>query len=84
MEKIVRIQLAGDLEARPIAMLVQVASRYDSSVYLSAKGKRVNAKSIMGMMSLTLKTGDEVTIEAEGRDEEAAIADLEKYLSGEQ
>nr|MCR5502101.1 HPr family phosphocarrier protein [Lachnospiraceae bacterium] len=44
MEKIVRIQLAGDLEARPIAMLVQVASRFDSSVYLQAKGKRVNAK----------------------------------------
>nr|MCR5503446.1 HPr family phosphocarrier protein [Lachnospiraceae bacterium] len=39
---------------------------------------------IMGMMSLTLKSGDEVTIEAEGRDEEAAIADLEAYLSGEQ
>ena len=50
--KAVRIQLDGGLEARPVAMLVQVASQHDSTVYLETEGKRVNAKSIMGMMSL--------------------------------
>jgi catabolite repression HPr-like protein len=65
-------------------MLVQTASRFDSSVYLSIGGKRVNAKSIMGMMSLTLKTDDEVEVEAEGPDEEEAVKAIEAYLSGEQ
>ena len=50
--KAVRIQLNGGLEARPVAMLVQVASQHDSTVYLESEGKKVNAKSIMGMMSL--------------------------------
>ena len=50
--KAVRIQLSSGLEARPVAMLVQVASQHDSSVYLESEGRRVNAKSIMGMMSL--------------------------------
>ena len=84
MKKKVRIALAGNLEARPIAMLVQTASRFDSSVYLSIDGKRVNAKSIMGMMSLTLKAGDEVEVEAEGPDEAEAVSEIEAYLSGEQ
>ena len=48
--KAVRIQLNGGLEARPVAMLVQVASQHDSTVYLESEGKKVNAKSIMGMM----------------------------------
>ena len=47
--KAVRIQLDGGLEARPVAMLVQVASQHDSTVYLETEGKRVNAKSIMGI-----------------------------------
>ncbi len=81
MEKLVKIQLTGDLEARPIAMLVQIASQYDSTVYLETSGKKVNAKSIMGMMSLKLKTGDEVNVIAEGSDEENAVEGMETYLS---
>ena len=65
MEKLVKIQLDGDLEARPLAMLVQIASQFDSSVYLESEGKKVNAKSIMGMMSLTLKKGDDVLVKVE-------------------
>ena len=57
MEKSIKIQLTGGLEARPVAMLVQVASQYESSVYIEAEGKKVNAKSIMGMMSLALEIG---------------------------
>lgn len=81
MEKSIKIQLTGGLEARPIAMLVQVASQYDSSVYLETEGKKVNAKSIMGMMSLALGEGAEVKIVTDGPDEEQAMAGMESYLS---
>ena len=81
MEKFVKIQLSGGLEARPIAMLVQVASQYESSVYLETEGKKVNAKSIMGMMTLGLYAGETVTVSANGEDEEEAMANIEKFLS---
>lgn len=76
------IQSPSGLEARSIAVLVQLASQFDSKVYLEAGGKRVNAKSIMGMMSIGLDTGESVTIEADGEDEEAAIARISEFLSG--
>lgn len=53
-KKIITVELADGLEARPAAMLVQVASQYDSRIYLESGSKRVNAKSIMGMMTLGL------------------------------
>ena len=82
LEKSIKIQLTGGLEARPVAMLVQVASQYESSVYIEAEGKKVNAKSIMGMMSLALGTGESVKVIANGNDEQAAIDSIEEYLSG--
>ena len=78
--KAVRIQLNGGLEARPVAMLVQVASQHDSTVYLESEGKKVNAKSIMGMMSLGLDSGEMVNVIADGPDEEVAVEDIAKYL----
>lgn len=80
--KKVKIQLENGLDARPVAMLVQVASKFDSRIYLLSDGKKVNAKSIMGMMSLGLDNGEEVTVSADGNDEEAAVAEIEKFLSG--
>lgn len=68
------------LEARPIAMLVQRASQFSSSVYLEVGNKKINAKSIMGMMSLNVSGGDEITIITEGADEEAAANEIEAYL----
>ncbi len=82
IEKSITIRLSGGLEARPIAMLVQVASQHESSVYIEAEGKKVNAKSIMGMMSLALGTGESVNVTVSGSDEEEAMADIEEYLSG--
>lgn len=79
--KEITIGLASGLEARPAAMLVQVASQYDSSIYLENGGKSVNAKSIMGMMTLQLQEGEEVLVKADGTDEEKAIEGIEKYLS---
>ena len=82
MEKVIEVKMTKDLDARPIAMLVQVASRHESSIYLMAEGKKVNAKSIMGMMSLVLDNGEKVTVVAEGKDEEAAVESIVNYLSG--
>lgn len=80
MEKSMKLQLTGQMEARPIAMLVQVASQYDSTVYLETEGKKVNAKSIMGMMSLAASMGSEIRIITDGADEEQAMAGMEEYL----
>ena len=77
----ITIQIPSGLEARPVALLVQVASQYESQIHVEVEGKRVNAKSIMGMMTLGLESGEKVTVEADGVDEEAAMNDIEKYLS---
>ena len=61
LKKCVRVELPSGLEARPAAMLVQTASQYESRIYLESDGKRVNAKSIMGMMSLALVDGEKIT-----------------------
>ncbi len=82
MKKDVVIQMETGMEARPIALLVQIANQYNSQVYLDLEEKHVNAKSIMGMMSLALVNGTTVTINAEGSDEEDVIAAMEKFLSG--
>ncbi|MCI6813329.1 MAG: HPr family phosphocarrier protein [Lachnospiraceae bacterium] len=82
--KEVVVQIAGGLEARPIAVLVQVASQYESSIYLEAGDKRVNAKSIMGMMTLGLNEGEKIVIEADGKDEAAAVEGVEKYITGQE
>ena len=83
VKKSIKIELSSGLEARPAAMLVQVASQYDSKIYLEADSKRVNAKSIMGMMTLGLVTGESITVEADGTDEEQAVAEIEKYLQNQ-
>ena len=78
------VQIPGDLEARPIAVLVHVASQYESTIYLETGDKRVNAKSIMGMMSLGLAEGEQITIIANGPDEEEAVNAIDKYISKQQ
>ena len=84
IQKSMQIQLANGLEARPVAVLVQKASMFDSNIYIESEGKKVNAKSIMGMMSLGLNAGEEVTVIAEGTDESAAVDSLEDYISGKE
>ena len=83
VKKTVTVELASGLEARPVAMLVQVASQYESSIYVEIESKKVNAKSIMGMMTLGLDAGEEITLSANGEDEEAAMAGIEQYLSNQ-
>ena len=81
VRKTVTIELETGLGARPVAMLVQVASQYDSNIYVECDSKRVNAKSIMGMMTLGLVPGERVTVTAGGVDEERAVCGIEKYLT---
>lgn len=81
IKKPITIQIASGLEARPVALLVQVASQYESKIYVENGDVKVNAKSIMGMMTLGLNVGESVVVSAEGSDEQAAIDNIEKYLS---
>ncbi len=80
VSKEIIVNLPTDLEERPVAVLVQIASQYNSSIYLESEDKKINAKSIMGMMSLGLRIGEPVTVLVEGDDEEKALEHLEKYL----
>ena len=82
IKKPITIQISNGLEARPVAMLVQVASQYESRIQVESGDKHVNAKSIMGMMTLGLAAGDSVTVEIDGKDENTAFESIEKYLSG--
>lgn len=84
IQRDVQIKLENGLEARPIAMLVQVASQFESSVYIEAADRKVNAKSIMGMMSIGLNIGTGVTVIADGEDEAAAVTEIENFLSSNQ
>ena len=68
------------LDGRPIALLVQEASQYASKVYIKVEDKSINAKSIMGMMSLSLSEGEEVTIFTEGEDEEKAAEGIKTFF----
>lgn len=61
------------LHARPSAQLTQVAGRYESEVFIAKNGRRVNAKSIMGVMMLAAGPGSTVTVDAEGPDEQQAL-----------
>ncbi len=81
IKKTITIRLSSGLEARPVAMLVQVASQYDSRIQIECGEKKVNAKSIMGMMTLGLNIGEEITISADGHDEVQALAGIEAYLT---
>lgn len=80
IKKPITIQLSEGLDARPIALLVQEASQYSSSVYIEVDSKQVNAKSIMGMMSLRLLPGDQISIIADGTDEAEAANGIERFL----
>ena len=69
------------LHARASARLTQVASGFQSEVWLSRSGRRVNAKSIMGVMMLAAGKGASITVEAEGADAEAALAAIRALIA---
>lgn len=82
-QETIAIRLRDGWDATPAAMLVQVASKFESRIYMQSEDGtvKVNAKSIMGMMSLGLNEGVNVLVSAEGSDEEAAVDSIREYLS---
>jgi phosphocarrier protein len=68
------------LHARPASILVQEANKFDSEITIEADGNTANLKSIMSVMAMGVKTGDEVIIGADGSDEKEATAALELVM----
>lgn len=83
IEKQVEVTLKTGLQARPAALFVQEANRFSSDIFLEKDGKKVNAKSIMGLMSLAINSGSVITLSANGKDEEEAIEALIKFVQKE-
>jgi catabolite repression HPr-like protein len=79
-EKQVEVKLKTGLQARPAALFVQEANRFSSDIFLEKDGKKVNAKSIMGLMSLAVGSGVVINIVADGVDEENAITALSQFI----
>ncbi|MBT2698443.1 phosphocarrier protein HPr [Neobacillus sp. C211] len=82
-EKQFKVIAETGIHARPATLLVQTASRFDSEIHLEYKGKKVNLKSIMGVMSLGVGQGADITISAEGNDANDALNSLEETLKKE-
>ncbi len=69
------------LHARPAALLVQVASKFDSVIEFEANGIKVNGKSIMGVMMLAAAYGNELVVMANGEDAESAVSAIEDLVN---
>jgi len=82
-EKTVEVKMKTGLQARQAALFVQEANRFTSDVFLKRDERQVNAKSIMGVMSLAIARGAEVTLIAEGVDEDQAIETLSTLVEKE-
>lgn len=83
VEKKIIIKNKTGLHARPAAIFVQIANKFDSEISVKRGSQTVNGKSIMGILMLAAGRGSKILIKAEGLDSEAAVNELEKLLSGE-
>jgi phosphocarrier protein HPr len=72
------------LHARPAALFVQIANKFDASITVKRNKEEVNGKSIMGILMLGAEKGSSIIIEAEGMDAELAILELEKLINSEE
>lgn len=81
MRKEIQVRIPNGMDASPVALLVQTANKFKSTIYLEYGHARVNAKSIMGMMSLGMDYEARVMVEVEGEDEEEAMSAMEAFLS---
>lgn len=82
-EKKVIITNKTGLHARPAAQFVQKAGKFDSKIEIVFEEKKVNAKSIMGVMSLGVGKGNEILLRADGEDAEEALKELEEFITVE-
>ncbi|MEI3607436.1 HPr family phosphocarrier protein [Pseudogracilibacillus sp. SE30717A] len=84
VEKSIEVSLESGLQARPAAQFVQEANRFTADLFLEKEGKRINAKSIMGLMSLAITKGETITLIADGPDEEIALNELESFITSKE
>ncbi len=84
IKKKITVQNKQGLHARPAAMFVQVANKFDSRVTVVRDEEEVNGKSIMGILMLGAEKGSEILIQVEGDDAEQAMIELEKIVTSEE
>lgn len=84
VEREVVVKLKTGLQARPAAFFVQTANQFSSDVFIEHAGRKINAKSIMGIMSLAIANGKTIKIIAEGSDEEKAVSELASVVEQEE
>ena len=82
IKKVMCANLTDHGVSHPVAMFVQVANQFDSRIYVETDTARINAKSILGMMTLGLNNGENLTVTAEGEDEDLAMENLRNFLTG--
>lgn len=80
IEKVIVIKNKQGLHARPAALFVQIANKFDSDILVVKDGEEVNGKSIMGILMLAAERGTKVLLKAIGSDAEKAVIELEKIL----
>ena len=85
MEKVsIKLTNPLGLHARPAALFVKEANRFESEIEIEYKGNTINGKSIIGIMSLGAFQGEEITIIANGVDEKEAVEELKKVINKEE
>ncbi|UOQ48254.1 HPr family phosphocarrier protein [Gracilibacillus caseinilyticus] len=82
LEKEIVIGVEPGLQARPAAQFVQKANSFTSEIFIEKENRQINAKSIMGLMSLALSKGSSIKIITDGSDEEEALAELSTFAEG--
>ncbi len=84
LRKKLMVQNKQGLHARPAALFVQIANKFDSRITVIRDKEEVNGKSIMGILMLGAEKGSCIIIEADGQDAELALAELEKIITSEE
>ena len=83
IEKKLTIKNEQGLHARPAALFVQIANKYESDVLIRKGRQEVNGKSIMGLLTLAAEKGSSIRLKVDGPDAEETMRELEKIISGE-
>lgn len=84
VEKEIKVLLKAGLQARAAALFVQQSNRFQSEIFLEKDGKKINAKSIMGLMSLAVQGGASVKLIVDGADEQEALTVLEELVQSDE
>lgn len=84
VEQTTTVRLRSGLLARPAALFVQEANKFSSDTFVEKDGKSVNAKSIMGIMSLAIANGQQITVKADGSDAQDAVNRLVEMVTSEE